>query len=499
VRSGSRGFTLVELLIAVAIAVIIGTVLLRSAIAMLHWTTLQAARNTEHAQIGELVDRLEADEDSAWAIFTPPKDVHGSSNADGHELDFFNRDGKNQAYFWAYNYDSSAQTLTRYLYSSLGGTPISDVTYSGINAFYARTYPITALKDASSKIYSPLYEGAALTPGAVTFFPGTGIAGGNQITYVRVAGPTLVRELQLSTQTAPSGFIVELQYTPAPTPTPQIALVAWPQFIELPMNGKALQTSWMPPPHDVAYYVNRLLGGGIANAALAPCGTNQGRAFTDSTFTTALTNATAPAGTLPSGVSAWTDASGCITFTSSTFTNGMPNVGISESGYTGTFTEPGTTCGLAVAIVYTYPASQQGPAADIVSQGGSSLAKQCGITWQGSSASEQATTIYEVSGCVDINSSNYELVGNGEKCKAGSAWVSTTPDCTPGGSGGIEYTPTGIAVKGPGSATDNGDGTFTMTRTGSGSISASYTYSELMCSGRGTRVVNGSANYSFAD
>jgi prepilin-type N-terminal cleavage/methylation domain-containing protein len=499
VRSGSRGFTLVELLIAVAIAVIIGTLLLRSAIAMLHWTTLQAARNTEHAQIGELVDRLEADEDSAWAIFTPPKDVHGSSNADGHELDFFNRDGKNQAYFWAYNYDSSAQTLTRYLYSTLGGTPISDVTYSGINAFYARTYPITALKDASSKIYSPLYEGAALTPGAVTFFPGTGIAGGNQITYVRVAGPTLVRELQLSTQTAPSGFIVELQYTPAPTPTPQIALVAWPQFIELPMNGKALQTSWMPPPHDVAYYVNRLLGGGIANAALAPCGTNQGRAFTDSTFTTALTNATAPAGTLPSGVSAWTDASGCITFTSSTFTNGMPNVGLSESGYSGMFSQPGNSCGFVVKIASSYPGNQQGPQVQLMSQGGSSLTRQCGITWQGASSSQQATTTYEVSGCVNTSGNNYQLVGVGMKCVAGTMWLSTTPDCTPGGSGGIQYTPRGISVTGSANALDNGDGTFTITRTGTGIIGAVYNYSETMCNGRGTRIVNASANYSFSD
>lgn len=482
-----------------AIAIVLGAVLLRSATAVLHWTTLQAARDTEHGQIGELVDRLEADEDSAWAIFTPPNDVHGASNADGHEVDFFNRDGKNQPYFWSYTYDAPAQTLTRYLYSTLGGAATADVTYTGIGAFYSHTYPLTSLQDTSSKIYSPLYAGATLRPGAITFFPGTDVAGGNQITFVRIAGKTLERELQLSTQTAPSGFIVELQYTPAPTPTPQIALRAWPQFVELPMNGQALQTAWIPAPHNLAYYLNRLLGGGIANAALTSCGTNQGRAFTDSTFTTVLANATPPAGMLPATVSAWTDRSGCITFGSSTFSNGIPNVGISESDYTGAFSEPGNSCGLAVSIAYAYPASQQGPQVQMVSQGGSSLTQRCGIMWQGASSSQQVTVTYEVSGCVNTSGNTFQLVGIGAECSAGSMWVSTTPDCTPGGSGGIEYTPNGILITGPGIAVDNGDGTFTLTRTGSGSISTTYKYSELMCSGRGTRVVNASANYSFVD
>jgi hypothetical protein len=135
----------------------------------------------------------------------------------------------------------------------------------------------------------------------------------------------------------------------------------------------------------------------------------------------------------------------------------------------------------------------------MVSQGGALLTRRCDIVWQGASSLQQATTTYEVSGCTFTSGNSYQLVGIGANCGAGSPWVSTNPDCTPGGSGGIQFTPKGITVTGPGNATDNGDGTFTMVRTGPGDISASYAYSELMCSGRGTRVVNATTNYWFAN
>ena len=216
----SRGFTLIELVVAVGIAVMLSYFLVRTTAMTLHWSSMQAQRNVEHASMEELVDRWRAEEDSAWAIFTPDTDVNGVANGDGHEVDFFTRDAKYQSYFWAYNYDAQAKTLMRYQYAAPGGTPVVDTTYGGITTFYVHTYPVTALQDRSSKVYSPLYDGATLLPGAVRFYGAAypQIAGGNQITYLRVESPTMVREMQLSTQTAPSGFTVVLQYTPAPGP-----------------------------------------------------------------------------------------------------------------------------------------------------------------------------------------------------------------------------------------------------------------------------------------
>jgi len=495
VGARSRGFTLVEFVVAVGIAVVLGYFLVRATGTFLHWSAIQAQRDGEHAAIESLVDRWRAEEDSAWAIFTPATDVNGVSNGDGHEIDFFTRDAKYRSYFWAYGYDSAKQTLTRYLYGAPGGAATIDETYSGVTSFYARTYPLTALQDPSSKVYSPLYNGATLQPGAVRFYGASrpDIAGGNQITYVRVEGPSMVREMQLATRSAPSGFTVVLQYTPAPTATPKVALNAWPQYVELPMGGQSLQTSWAPAPRDVAYYVNRLLGGGVANAALTSCGVNQGRAFTDGAFSTPLANARAPVGALPSGVTGSTDASGCISFS-----NGA-NVALYEPGYTGTFVQTSNICGLAVAISSDIPASAQGPMVQLVSRGGTELTRGCTMTWQDQgSTPSTTTTTYEVSGC-----NGTLLVGLGATCYInylGDQW-GTPPDCTPGGSGGIQYTYMGSFVtSGPGVIVTAGGQNQSVQRTGSGTITVAEKVNELMCNGlQGTKIINATTNVSFTD
>jgi|GEM_PF-1741928 len=488
------------------IAVVLGYFLLRATASVLHWSTIQAQRNVEHAAIGELVDRWRADEDSAWAIFTPNADVNGVSNSDGHEVDFFNRDAKYQSYFWAYNYNAQGQTLTRYLYSAPGAAPVVDTTYSGITRFYAHTYPVNALQDPSSKIYSPLYNAATLQPGAVRFY-GAGnplIAGGNQITYVRVEGPTLVREMQLSTQTAPSGFTVVLSYTPAPTPTTAAAasLQAWPQFIELPMQGAALQTSSLPDKQDMAYYVNRLLGGGTATAAVSPCAVNQARAFTDATFTKPLASATPPPGAMPAGVAARTDAGGCITINDAIGSN----VELYEPGNTTALQQTGTTCASAVSVASANPASQAGSHVGLRTQARTQLVSDCTMSWSDLQQHATLTTVtYEVAGCTGVAPNTQVLVGIGATCTSvdskNYSANSTPPDCTPGGSGGTQYTDNGIGkVTGPGTAVDNGDFTVTVTRTGIGTITASLQIGEVLCNGlKGTKFVNGSETFTFDD
>jgi prepilin-type N-terminal cleavage/methylation domain-containing protein len=334
----SRGFTLIEVVVALGISVVLGYFLLRTTGALLHWSALQAQRNTEHAAIAQLEDRWDAEERSAWAIFTPDADVNGASNADGHELDFFTRDAKSQSYFWAYNYDPAHQTLTRYLYGAPGGTPTAADTYSGITTFYAHTYPVTALQDPSSKIYSPLYEGAHLTAGAVRFYGASkpDIAGGNQITYVRIEGPTLIREVELATDTAPSGFTVVLQYTPSPADTPEVSpspdttpvalptpqataqagamptpapapLLVWPAAVRYAISGTQLASANVAPRIGMARLFNGIFGGSVAYAAAASC-----KAMAYPSVTAMTNNQPYAAGTTdPYGANITIDANGC--------------------------------------------------------------------------------------------------------------------------------------------------------------------------------------------
>ncbi len=253
--------------------------------------------------MAQLTDSLTSEEDDAWAIYVPPNDVTGATNADGHEVDFFTRDGKQQPYFWAYSYDATAHTLHRYRFAAPGGAVTSDVDYANITKFYAHTYPITALQDPAAAIFSSLYAGAALQSGVVHFYPSMPwIAGGNDITYVHVEGPTLKRDLELATRSAPSGFTVVLNYTPSPAPssTPG-ALSVWPPAVRYPVSGTMLASSSAVP--TLAERVNALFGGGIARAA--GCGT--AIAYADATFARALANATDPY-----DATVTTDGSGCM-------------------------------------------------------------------------------------------------------------------------------------------------------------------------------------------
>ncbi|HKU69175.1 MAG TPA: hypothetical protein VJP85_15490 [Candidatus Baltobacteraceae bacterium] len=268
----ARGFSLLETVIAVAIAVLIGWLLVFVLAHLLRAGRLQSARDLEQRTIVQLSDAIATEEDDAWAIYVPPSDVLGKPNSDGHEVDFFTRDGKQQPYFWAYNYDASAQTVRRYRFASPGGAATLDVEYAGIVRFSAHTYRVTALQDANTPIYSALYDGAALQSGIVRFYPGLPwIAGGNNITYVQFAGATMRRDLELVTQTAPSGFTVVLNYTPSPSPTPSSAPKVWPAAIVFAAPGMTLASAPQQPV-NVAMMLNRLLGGGIALAQRAGCG-----------------------------------------------------------------------------------------------------------------------------------------------------------------------------------------------------------------------------------
>ncbi|HEY8297508.1 MAG TPA: hypothetical protein VIG32_05755, partial [Candidatus Baltobacteraceae bacterium] len=200
-----------------AVAVIVMLGLLSVLQHVLRWNATLNARDNEHAALEALVNRWEAEADSSWAIFTPTRDVRGADNTDRHELDFFMRDGRGRDSFWAYTYDKTSHSLQRYLYAQPGAVPQADGAAIGeVRSFAATTYPITALQDPASPIYQPLYGGGPLRPAAVHFGYGPDVAGGNAITQVRIVGTTYARLLELSTQTAPSGFTIVYRYTPAP-------------------------------------------------------------------------------------------------------------------------------------------------------------------------------------------------------------------------------------------------------------------------------------------
>jgi hypothetical protein len=193
------------------------SVLVATVRAAVTWGDRTSQTVAAEADLDRLTDRWYADAATAWAVFTPPNDVFGTSNADGHEFDLVTENSQRQPSFQAYRYDSAGKRLLEYTYGSPGSSPTATGDESdNISAFSAATYPATELQDASSPLYDPLFTGATIANAAVPLNLGSNAIGGNQITRIHFAANRLDRTVLLSSATAPSNFTVILKYTPPP-------------------------------------------------------------------------------------------------------------------------------------------------------------------------------------------------------------------------------------------------------------------------------------------
>ncbi|HEY1727521.1 MAG TPA: prepilin-type N-terminal cleavage/methylation domain-containing protein [Candidatus Baltobacteraceae bacterium] len=212
-RSSERGFTLVEVLVATGLWIVLGGTLLFVTQGLLGAARAGAAQQRAYVALTQLIETLDAESSSALAIFVPPRDVLGTNNADGHELDFYSRDALRNGRFWAYRFDRQASTLQRYTYSAPGSvaTP-SDPPLRGIASF------ATTRKSASS-LSSPFANGYVTRDVAVNFnYPS--VNGGNAIVAVNFGDHRDTFTLELLPGTMTSGFAVIVStFTPTPAPT----------------------------------------------------------------------------------------------------------------------------------------------------------------------------------------------------------------------------------------------------------------------------------------
>lgn len=212
-RLRQRGAALLDLIAGAAVALIV----FGAAVTVVH--ALGSAAQSRHAivlartQADEILERMRAEAASAWSVFVPAADVGGASNADGHEIDFATQDAARSVFRWAYSYDRSAQTLTRYALSS-GGTAQAQDTLSGVTAFSAQAFPATSIADPASAVYDPLFANATVTPVAYTLADGS--VAGNGFVRVAIAGAGTSETALLSTGIAPTQFTVVVRYTPQP-------------------------------------------------------------------------------------------------------------------------------------------------------------------------------------------------------------------------------------------------------------------------------------------
>ncbi len=210
-----RGFSLVEVLVATAIAFVVGWLLLR----LTGGTMAAAARGSSRLAGGSaasrLSERLTAEAASAWSVFVPPADALGNDNADGHELDFAGEDAGHRQWCHAYAFDAATGRVAAYAYLP-GGAAASGETFDGIASLHAKVFPIAALWNAGGELYDPLFAGSSASDVAYDFGWNPMAAGGNRLVRVALKADGANGELVLSSATAPTHFTVVIEYTPAP-------------------------------------------------------------------------------------------------------------------------------------------------------------------------------------------------------------------------------------------------------------------------------------------
>ena len=211
-----RGFSLIEALIATAVTAIIFISTLGLVKSMLHGNAQLGTSNATAWGATDLVDGWHHDAETAMAIFVPSSDVNGQSTQ-GHEVDFFTRDGMHNPTFWAYYYDASAKTVQRYTYTdptnrsgtkTAKGSPVAGITTFSATMLSASQLP------ALSAPGSILQVLAAKPPIDYTQEVGYGpeILAGNRVARIQLATANNSQTVDLTTTALPSHSTVVTGY-----------------------------------------------------------------------------------------------------------------------------------------------------------------------------------------------------------------------------------------------------------------------------------------------
>ncbi len=252
-RMRERGIMGIDDIAAIIIAAIVlaGATYLFGMGLRLMVTTFQVLH--EHGAVNTTLDQIATDAQHSRWVGIPSTDIYGASNTNGHEIDFYTVDSNKNPYFWAWYYDTNAQTLQKYTYTdpaSRANLKTAGQQAWNITGFSAASLALSTITNAELSAIGV----TSITPQNV----GYGYTVSNNIIKIVLSTADEVVPLELAPAVGPTGFyeVVGTYLKPGPltvTPTSQIATV-----------GKVSQIGVTEEYYTGLYTINSGTCGGIA-------------------------------------------------------------------------------------------------------------------------------------------------------------------------------------------------------------------------------------------
>ena len=216
-----RGFSLLEVLVALGIGTMVLLGAADATFGMLHARATAAARFNDRAAIAALIAAIRSDNETATGFTIPATDSSALPNLDAHAFELRTRAAglaeQIVEYRWVAADATQPPRVLRSLIDASGASaPTVTQSYAGITALSARSIALSALSALSGggSDADPLFAGATLHD--VTIDLGDGASAGNALLAVTIATAHALRTLRLANLAAPTHFTYVLQYTPAP-------------------------------------------------------------------------------------------------------------------------------------------------------------------------------------------------------------------------------------------------------------------------------------------
>lgn len=233
VDRAQRGFTLIEILVALAIAVVVIGVPLLAMQTIGHGLWHQAGMQRQVSRLDELADQLSVSANSALSVYTPQTTTTGTScslTQACSELRFYGRDSSGDSHFWGWTYDSNAKTLSFCKsYAGPDDTACASTGYtlSSVTSFTAT--PMTASAIAATLGASATGKKVYLLPAVASATnpadPAQRVTAGDSVMVVDVTMQNASREKRLLPGDAPFSANVIARTIQTPQTSAKIAVV----------------------------------------------------------------------------------------------------------------------------------------------------------------------------------------------------------------------------------------------------------------------------------